>query len=254
MADDDEFQRRSVIAAVAAAAWWWLAAAELLEEKPTKERKERNRNHDRQFERSYAAFYDRYFNLNLEPHQRLPEDSFFKRFRMSKELYLRIRADLIEYDPFFPRRTDAVGKQGAFPDQKIVAAIEILTSGESFEKSAQGTNNVSDTMVWNSLQHFCDGVIALYEAEYLRSPTQEDVERLEKLNASRGFPGMLGSIDCMHWKWEKCPTAWAGQYTSGQATKTLPSVILEAICSYDTWFWHAYFGMAGANNDLYTPT
>ncbi|XP_071739424.1 uncharacterized protein [Rutidosis leptorrhynchoides] len=26
--------------------------------------------------------------------------------------------------------------------------------------------------------------------------------------------------------------------------------MLEAVASYDNWIWHAYFGMAGSNNDL----
>ena len=27
------------------------------------------------------------------------------------------------------------------------------------------------------------------------------------------------------------------------------TVILEAIVSHDLWFWHAFFGMVGSNND-----
>lgn len=66
-------------------------------------------------------------------------------------------------------------------------------------------------------------------------------------NAAQGFPGMLGSLDCMHWAWKNCPTSWAGQY-SGRGGS--PSIILEAVASYDTWIWHAYFGLPGSNNDI----
>ncbi|XP_024172040.2 uncharacterized protein LOC112178056 [Rosa chinensis] len=58
---------------------------------------------------------------------------------------------------------------------------------------------------------------------------------------------MIGSIDCMHWQWKNCPTGWAGEY-SGR--KQIPTIILEAVASYDTWIWHAFFGMPGACNDL----
>ncbi|XP_071740883.1 uncharacterized protein [Rutidosis leptorrhynchoides] len=44
-----------------------------------------------------------------------------------------------------------------------------------------------------------------------------------------GFPGMLGSIDCMHWAWEKCPNAWKGHFTRGD--HGYPTIMLEAVAS-----------------------
>ena len=38
------------------------------------------------------------------------------------------------------------------------------------------------------------------------------------------------------------------QFTQGDYG--VPTVILETIVSHDLWFWHAFFGMAGSNNDL----
>ncbi|XP_022003799.1 uncharacterized protein LOC110901268 [Helianthus annuus] len=59
---------------------------------------------------------------------------------------------------------------------------------------------------------------------------------------------MLGSLDCMHWDWAACPTAWKGQHHRGDHNS--PTTILQAVASQDLWIWHAYFGMAGANNDI----
>uniref|UniRef100_A0A0D3CLL7 DDE Tnp4 domain-containing protein n=1 Tax=Brassica oleracea var. oleracea TaxID=109376 RepID=A0A0D3CLL7_BRAOL len=43
----------------------------------------------------------------------------------------------------------------------------------------------------------------------------EDLQRLLHIGELRGFPEMIGNIDCMHWEWENCPTAWKGQYSCG---------------------------------------
>ncbi|KAG2329431.1 hypothetical protein Bca52824_000611 [Brassica carinata] len=63
----------------------------------------------------------------------------------------------------------------------------------------------------------------------------------------RGFLGMIGCIDCMHWEWKNCPTAWKGQYSRGSAK---PTIVLEAVASYDLWIWHAFFGLPGTLNDI----
>ncbi|XP_021810356.1 uncharacterized protein LOC110753715 [Prunus avium] len=71
---------------------------------------------------------------------------------------------------------------------------------------------------------------------------------LESLKAeARGFPGVIGSINCMHWQWKNCPTAWQGDYGNRKRQK---SIILEAVAGFDTWVWHAFFEVARSQNDL----
>ncbi|GJS92585.1 ALP1-like protein, partial [Tanacetum coccineum] len=85
--------------------------------------------------------------------------------------------------------------------------------------------------------------------KYLIKPTSEDVVKIQqKHNNVHGFPGMLGSIDCMHWEWKNCPVSWQGQY--GRGDKKYPTIMLEVVASQDLWIWHAFYGMAGANNDI----
>ncbi|XP_042028659.1 uncharacterized protein LOC121775702 [Salvia splendens] len=58
---------------------------------------------------------------------------------------------------------------------------------------------------------------------------------------------MLGSLGCMHWKWQNCPTGWSSS-RSGRSGN--PTIILEAIADYDLWIWHAYFGFPNTSNDV----
>ncbi|XP_056852831.1 uncharacterized protein LOC108858293 [Raphanus sativus] len=92
-----------------------------------------------------------------------------------------------------------------------------------------------------------DGIIQLFGEEFLRRPTAEDLERLLDIGEVRGFPGMIGSIDCMHWEWKNCRRAWRGQYARGSGK---PTIVLEAVASQDLWIWHAFFGLPGTLNDI----
>jgi hypothetical protein len=57
---------------------------------------------------------------------------------------------------------------------------------------------IAQSTALETLGKFAEGIIAVFGEEYLRPPTQEEVEHLLQIGESCGFPGMLGSIDCMH--------------------------------------------------------
>jgi hypothetical protein len=47
---------------------------------------------------------------------------------------------------------------------------------------------------------------------------------------------------------EKLPGGTCGAIQRGDIKH--PTIILEAVASYDRWIWHAFFGVAGSNNDI----
>ena len=63
------------------------------------------------------------------------------------------------------------------------------------------------------MKTFCQQVEGLFAEEYLRAPTSADLQRLLTRGEQRGFPGVSGSIDCMHWEWKNCPSGWGGAYS-----------------------------------------
>ncbi|GKC47875.1 ALP1-like protein isoform X1 [Tanacetum coccineum] len=47
---------------------------------------------------------------------------------------------------------------------------------------------------------------------------------------------------------ERTALSWHGQY--GRGDKKYPTIMLEVVASQDLWIWHAFFRVAGANNDI----
>ncbi|XP_018509885.2 putative nuclease HARBI1 [Brassica rapa] len=144
------------------------------------------------------------------------------------------------------QRRDATGRLGVTPLQKCTAAIRLLAYGSAAD-TVDEYLRLAETTALSCLHNFTDGIIQLFGEEYLRRPTAEDLQRLLDIGEQRGFPGMIGSIDCMHWEWKNCPSAWKGQDTRGSGK---PTIVLEAVASQDIWIWHAFFGPLGTLNDI----
>jgi hypothetical protein len=195
----------------------------------------------RYFHRDHAAANQRLIDDYFSNQPTYDEVMFRRRFRMRKPLYLRIVGDLSNSDVYFKQRFDAAKKEGISPLAKCTTAMRMLAYGLSAD-AVDEYIKIGGTTALECLRKFCKGIIQLYEPIYLRAPNADDLQRILQVSEMRGFPGMIGSIDCMHWKWKNCPTAWEGQFTRGDKGTT--TVILEVVASHDLWIWHAFFWMS----------
>lgn len=173
-------------------------------------------------------------------------DKFRRRFRMNRSLFLKITAAIEDHDDYFKQKRDCCGKLGFSSIQKATAALRMLSYGISADYIDEYMK-MSEVTALEALKHFCKAIIAVFGDTYLRQPNNEDLARLLEEGERRGFPGMLGSLDCMHWTWKNCPAAWKGQY---QGRSKEPTLILEAVASKDLWIWHSSFGFPGSMNDI----
>lgn len=150
---------------------------------------------------------------------------------MSRSLFLRIRIiEAVEsYDNYFIQRRDTMGRLGLSFLQKITAVFRMLVYGLPADATDEYVK-IGESTAIESMKRFCRAIVNIFSEKYLRLPTSSDIARLLYIGEKRGFPGMLGSLDCMHWKWKNCPTGWAGQYAGRSGS---PTIILEAVADYD---------------------
>jgi hypothetical protein len=150
------------------------------------------------------------------------------------------------HDEYFVQRRNGARVLGLSCFQKITAAMRMLTYGVAADATDEYVR-IGESTALESLWRFVKAVDEIFGEQYLRHPTEKDIERLIALGEAMGFPGMLGSIDCMHWAWKNCPYDKQGQF-KGHVDN--PTLILEAVASDDLWIWHAFFGMPGSLNDI----
>ncbi|XP_048447042.1 uncharacterized protein LOC125480353 [Pyrus x bretschneideri] len=158
---------------------------------------------------SHANLMNNYFN----PNSVYTEEDFRRRFRMRRH------------------KQDRAGHPGFSPHQNVTVALRMMVYGSPTD-SMDETHGMFESSCLDTLQQFYDIIVQVHKDEYLREPNQEDLNWFICKAEDRGFQGITGSLDCMHWDWKNCPTEWQGSF-SGRSRK--PIVVLKAVASYDTW-------------------
>ena len=200
------------------------------------------------YDHERAAYCIRSDYLGRVP--RFDGKEFQTMFRVSRSRFQRIMEDIgSTEDPFYTNIVDGAGREGASFEARLMLPLKSMAYGvppHCFRDYFQ----MSKTLANKCVSKFHAKMKEVYQQEYLRLPTKEDLQQIVKLHRVRhGVNGMFGSLDCMHTWWKNCPTAWKGQFKGKEKRCT---TVLEAVCDHHLWFWHAACGFAGTLNDLNT--
>ena len=124
---------------------------------------------------------------------------FRRRYHMRKGMFSRIAQALGRWSPYFCLRRDAFGKVGLSPIMKCTAALRMLAYGTPADVMDESFG-IPETTAIDCMLNFIRGIRHIFGQRYLRRPNSDDGQRLLQEGEARGFPGMLGSVDCMHWQ------------------------------------------------------
>ena len=97
----------------------------------------------------------------------------------------------------FRQKKDALRRLGLSALQKCTAAIRVLAYGAAAD-TVDEYLRLGETTTRSCVKKFSEEIIYLFGDEYLRRPTPADLQRLLDIGEHHGFPGMIGSIDCIH--------------------------------------------------------
>ena len=118
---------------------------------------------------------------------------------MNCSLFLLIHSTVKAHEPYFIQKRDAVRRLGLSSLQKMTIAIRTLAYGVTGDLMDEYVR-IGESIAIESFKKIVKTVISIFSDEYLRSPNNNDIARLLTIGQNCGFLGMLGSIDCMHWK------------------------------------------------------
>ncbi|XP_024177996.1 uncharacterized protein LOC112183911 [Rosa chinensis] len=103
--------------------------------------------------------------------------------------------NVANYDPYFVQKRDATGRVSLSTEQKIACAMRMLAYGITAGFCDDYLYIAKSTAI-EIFEHFTKAIWNVYHETYFRQPTPADLRLLLNKAAERGFPGMIGSLDC----------------------------------------------------------
>ena len=143
-------------------------------------------------------------------------------------------------------KVDACGRPVSNLELQLLGALFTLGTSATFFVVSLNTN-ISEEVhrkffaVWvfnmNSIHH-----------EYIYMPrTEREYQFVVGEYTAMGFPGCIGSVDCVHIGWDQCPYQYTNMYDKGKEGFT--SIAYEVICTSRKFIQSVTRGHPGARND-----
>ena len=168
---------------------------------------------------------------------RVPYDLFVDLVQISKQRWWR---------DWTPDKVCNAGKLVSSLELKVLGALYVLGTGASQHQVGVQTHLSKEVhrvffLLWLSR-------MSSISTEYIYMPTTEEQFKfvVGEYYSARGLPGCVGSVDCVHVGWDKCPIMYHNMYTGKEG---FPSIAYEVICTSRKFIQSVSVGHPGSRND-----
>jgi hypothetical protein len=170
---------------------------------------------------------------------------FRRRFRVPYPIFLKI-VDMARAMECFAERPDCTGRAAAPLELKVLGVLRVLGRGYCFD-GIEELSSISAETNRIFFHKFCSVFSVRHYAEYCYPPTSEaDILKTMKVYSKLGFPGAIGSTDCVHIRWERCPV---GHRFFHKGKEGYPTLSYEVTCDHTGKIIAVTQGHPGARND-----
>lgn len=170
---------------------------------------------------------------------------FRRRFRVPFSVYLEVLA-MTRTSGWFTEGRDAIGLMAAPLELKVLGVLRVLGRGYCFD-GVEELCFISAEVLRTFFHKFCACFAAKYFSVYCSPPdTVEEIKHTTDVYARMGLPGCIGSTDCVHIRWERCP---AGGRTGHKGKEGYPTLSYEVTVDHSKRIMAATQGHPGARND-----
>lgn len=171
---------------------------------------------------------------------------FRRRFRVPFPLFQRI-VEMTREKNWFSEGKDCIGRLAAPLELKILGVLRVLGRGYCFD-GIEELNFISAEVNRVFFHKWCDLFSKAYFATYCNVPsTEQEIERTLGVYNRLGFPGCIGSTDCVHIRWECCA---AGDRFNHKGKEGYPTLSYEVTVDHTSKIISATHGFPGAKNDM----
>jgi len=151
-------------------------------------------------------------------------------FRLPYSLFERL-VDLIYANNWFPghsRNNNPRSCNAAPLELKVLGVLRILGRGGPFDDLFDGSG-ISENTHRTFFIKFCQRFVEDFYDEYIREPAGDDLTQVVDIYLQMGFPGCVGSVDCVHVWWDMCAFQLKSACTGKEK---LPTLAYEVTCDH----------------------
>ena len=132
---------------------------------------------------------------------------FRRRFRVPWDVFCDLVKKSVESKLFgenADKKYDISGRAICPIAIKVLGILRILGRNWCCDDVAEATGMGESTVRLNFIT-FCSNFVSRYYDDYIGRPTGDDMTKMMRVYEKMGLPGCIGSTDCVHLQWDRCP-------------------------------------------------